>query len=198
MNLARRHRRGFTLFEAMLAISLAAAAGAAMLLGTTSALQTSDEALKQVIAAGMAQQLMDEALGCMYCAKGVTPYDSYLGCSVDEDGGQGRERYNDIDDFHNVRYSPPADPYGIALGNDDGLGGVRPPELRAPEGIIGQWRQEVDVYYVAPPDLSIRRTNTNPSDYRAVEVRTVELLPGGGRRELASLKRVVVYVPPLP
>ena len=187
----------FTLVEALLAISVAALAGSVLLLGITSSLQTTDEALQQTIANGMAQQLMDEVLGGRYMELGCTPYDTYLQPGSVEKAPGTRELYDDIDDYNGVRSQPPTDPWGIELGKDDGEGGERHPDFQAPAGFFDNWRQEIDVYYVGQSDLTTRLPAGQVSDYRAVVVRIVYVDPERGERVLAELRRVVAYVPPI-
>lgn len=190
-------RPAFTLVEATIAVALAVTAAGVLLMGVSSSQQTADEALKRTIATGIAEQLMDEILGKRYCADPNNGYETSLSRSSWEATGQGRERYNDIDDFNGVRTQPPTDLYGVALGTDNGEGGQRHTMFQAPSGLMSKWRQEVDVYYVRETDLTTRLTGQT-SDYRMVEVRITEEVPGIGRREWAKLKRVVAYVPPLP
>ncbi len=175
MNFSPPYRRArvaaaFTLVEALLAISVAALAGSVLLLGITSSLQTTNEALQQTIANGMAQQLMDEVVG---------------------------GRYHDVDDYDGVRRQPPTDPWGIELGKDDGEGGQRHPDFQAPAGFFDNWRQEIDVYYVGESDLTTALPAGQIRDYRAVVVRIVYVDPERGERVLAELRRVVAYVPPI-
>ena len=187
----------FTLVEALLAISLAALAGSVLLLGVSSSLQMSDEALQQVLADGMAQQLMDEVVGGRYQAVGIGPYQISFSPSAYELGGSGRERYDDIDDYHGLRSQPPTDLWGVELGKDDGEGGERHPNFQGPAGFFDNWRQEVDVCYVGRSDLTTALATGQVSDYRAVVVRIVYVDPERGERVLAELRRVVAYVPPL-
>jgi len=188
---------GFTLVEALLAISITALAGSVLLVGTTTTLQTADEGLYQSIANGMAAQLMDEVAGNRYHAIGVDGRQIDLGPTSYERRGSGRERYDDIDDFNGWRSAPPEDPWGITLGIDDGEGGKRHPAFCAPTRIFQNWRQEVDVYYVDEADLTRRLPFPQTSDYRVIEVRILHDDPQRGSRELAQLRRVVAYVPPL-
>jgi type II secretory pathway pseudopilin PulG len=187
----------FTLVEALLAISVAALAGSVLLLGISSSLQMTDEALQQVVADGLAQQLMDEVVGGRYHAVGVGPYQIVFSRSAYELAGSARERYDDVDDYHGLRSQPPTDPWGIELGKDDGQGGVRHPNFQGPAGFFDHWRQEVDVYYVNQSDLTTKLAPGQVSDYRAVVVRIVYVDPDRGDRVLAELRRVVAYVPPL-
>jgi type II secretory pathway pseudopilin PulG len=194
----RRPPAAFTLVEALVAISITVIGGTALLLGISSSLQTTNDALEQTIAMGLAQQLLDEALGTRYyAASGGDPYQTYLGPSSYEEGGTGRERYDDIDDFNAIRSKPPVDPWGIELGTDDGEGLQRNSNFWAPRRLFENWQQEVDVYYVDEADLTTRLSGGQVSDYRVVEVRIVLVDPERGRRELAKVRQVVAYVPPM-
>jgi type II secretory pathway pseudopilin PulG len=193
-----RRRAAFTLVEALVAVTIAAVAASALLMGIHSSLQTTEAAMQQTIAAGMAQQLMDEVVGNLYCAPGTTGYDTSFSHSSWEGQGTGRERYNDIDDYHGERATPPKDPWGVVLGKDDGKGGQRHVAFQAPSGYFDKWQQEIDVYYVRETDPGVRLPSGQTSDYRAVEVRIVDIKPDGARRELVKLRRVVAYVPVLP
>lgn len=193
----RPSRRAFSLIEAVIAVGLTVMAAGTLLMAVSTSQQTTDEALRQTIAAGMAEQLMDEILGQKYCADAYFGYETNLSRSSWEAAGNGRERYNDIDDYNLVRTQPPTDLNGIALGRDDGLGGVRAAALQANTGLISRWRQEIDVYYVTEANPA-QRLAGGTSDYRVVEVRITEEIPGVGRRQWAKLQRVVSYVPPVP
>ena len=187
----------FTLVEALVSITIASLAASVLLLGSTSSLRSTTEALQQTVAAGMARQLMDEVVGGRYAALGSGGHQIWLGPSSYEEQGSGRERYDDIDDYHGFQSSPPEDPWGIEIGKDDGEGGERHPGFQAPAGFFDHWREEIEVYYVAESDLTARLPAGQVSDYRAVEVRIIYDDPDRGRRELASLRRDVAYVPPL-
>jgi type II secretory pathway pseudopilin PulG len=195
----RRQRlaAAFTLVEALLSISVAALAASVLLLGITSSVQTTDEALQQTIAGGMAQQLLDEVVGGRYMELGCSPYDTYLCPGAAETAPGTRELFDDIDDYNGFRSRPPTDLWGIGLGKDDGEGGERHPDFQAPAGFFDNWREEIDVYYVSPSDLTAGLAAGQVSDYRAVVVRVLYVDPEGGERVLAELRRVVAYVPPL-
>ncbi|MEE8452850.1 MAG: type II secretion system protein [Thermoguttaceae bacterium] len=204
----RQAQAAFTLVEAMLAIAFTAMAGSVLLLGIGGSVQTTSDALHETVAQGMAQQLMDEVLGGRYAELGSDGYAVTLGPSAEETGGAGRELFDDIADYNLLRTRPPQDPWGIDLGKEDGQGSTRHVDFWAPADRAGAdvgrisffagWRQEVDVYYVAESDLTLRLPAGQWSDYRAVEVRIVQEVAGGSLRELAKLRRVVAYVPPLP
>ncbi|MBN1396030.1 MAG: type II secretion system protein [Pirellulales bacterium] len=188
--------RAFTLVEALVTISLAAVAGCALLLGTSASLQTTDEALRQTLAQGMAQQLIDEVVGGRYAAVGAGPQQYPLGPNAAEAAGD-RYFYDDIDDFNGFSSQPATDPYGVELGTEDGEGGQREAAFRCRDGFFQHWRQEIEVYYVSESDPTVRLPEGQRSDYRAVEVRLIYDPPDRGPRELANIRRVVAYVPSL-
>jgi len=190
-------RPAFTLVEALVAITITAMAGSVLLLGTTVSLQTTTDSLRETIAAGMAEQLMDEIVGCRYAAVGAGGRQLDLGPSAYESQGQGRSRYDDIDDYDTFQAGPPRDPWAIPLGTDDGEGDRRYPSAQVPEGFFDNWQQTVNVYYVDPTDWTARLPDGRTSDYRAIEVRIFYNDPQRGSRELAHLRRIVAYVPEL-
>ena len=189
-------RRGFTLIEAMVSTTIAALAGAALLQGIYSSIGSTKSAQEQTIAAGLAQQMMDEIAGKIYCAVRNSPYETSLGPSAAEQAGAGRSLYNDIDDFNGIRSGPVKDPWGVAVGDDDGKGGSRHPSMRVASSLT-KWRREVDVYYVSNSDLKTKLGAGLTSDFKMVEVRVYIDDPSGARRLLATLKRVFAYVPTL-
>jgi type II secretory pathway pseudopilin PulG len=192
-----RPRAAFTLIEAVVAISITALAGSALMLSSTASLEATRDARDQTIATGLAQQLMDEAMGNRYMEYGTTAYQTTLGPGSDEMGGT-RDPFDDVDDFNGVRTQPPKDAKGIPLGTDNGVGGQRHANFQIPASALGNWRQEVDVYYVSASSLTTRLPAGQTSDYRAVEVRIMYTDTTGATRELAKLRRVVAYLPPLP
>ncbi len=185
----------------MVAVTVAAVAGSALLLGVYSSLQTADHALEATVAMGMAQQLMDEVAGARYCdykeSDGVltdVPYNTVLKPSVLDAAPGTRERFTDSDDFNGFQSQPPTDRWGAILGTDDVDGNSRHPNFQAPTIYYNNWRQEIHVYYVDDEDLSQRLPAGQVSDHRAIEVRIVAVNSDGGERELASLRRVIAYV----
>ncbi len=193
---ARRAAGGFTLVEALVAMSITVMAASLILLATETSLRTSDDAVDTTIAAGMAQQLIDEIMGQRYRAIGIDPYQYPLGPNSWEQQGKGRERYDDTDDYHGLVARGAKDVWGKPLGEGDDIGGLRHPQFRVPAGYFGKWRQEVEVYYVNESNPSLRLAPNRASNFRAVEVRISREMPDGSLRPLAKLRRVYAYVPP--
>jgi hypothetical protein len=120
-----------------------------------------------------------------------------MGASPWEKSGQGRERFNDIDDYNGLRFEPPIEVYGTAIGTGDGTGDLRHPSFQVGQDYFGNWRQEIDVFYVDPNDFTRNLPAGSRSDYRAIEVRIVREQPDMDPRVLAKLRQVVSYVRPL-
>jgi hypothetical protein len=179
------------------AIALTAVAGSVLLLGTTTSVQSADHALQRSVAYGMAQQLIDEVVGCRYMELGGSPYDTTPKPTASEAATGTRQLFDDIGDFNGYRCQPPKDCYGITLGTDNGQGGLRSSAFQCGAASFQNWRQEIDVYYVSDTNLTTPLPAGQTSDYRVVEVRIIYNDPNGGCRELAKIRRVVTYVVPL-
>lgn len=188
-------RSAFSLIEAMIAISIMAIAGGAIMLALTSATQTTQMSAESTIAMGIADRLIDEVVGKRYAAAGAGPYQTTLTANSWELAGQGRERFDDTDDYHGFIAQPVEGVGGLELGQGDENGTLRPENFRLPSGYFSSWREEIEVYYVGATDQSIRLPTGSTSDFRAVEVRIVRVNPDGSDTELANLRRVYAYVP---
>jgi prepilin-type N-terminal cleavage/methylation domain-containing protein len=186
-------QRGFTLVEAMAALTIISVAASALLLGISSTLESSTAAVEQAIAHGMARQLLDEVASLRYCEPGSL-YGT-LGPGAGERNGASRTGFDDVDDYDGLRQQPPTDRFGIPLGEENGVGNRRTERHRMPTAFFSRWRQEVDVYYVRPANFSSPVAGT--SDYKAVHVRIVRDDPVRGPQELVHLTRIFSNVPSL-
>jgi type II secretory pathway pseudopilin PulG len=188
-------RAGFTIAEAMVAIALISVAGSALLLDTTSLIATTDVGMRQAIANGLAQQLMDEIAGMRYMEPGDSPTKPTLGPNSGESGGPGRSQFDDIDDYNGYASQPPVDRYGTPLGTEDGDGTPRYPGLQLNSGALTKFKQQVSVFYVQNTALTTPLKSGSTSYYRAVQVNIVYQDPALGPQTLATLIRVFTYVP---
>jgi type II secretory pathway pseudopilin PulG len=191
-------RSGFTLVEALVATTVLALCGAAVLLGLSVSLQTTTASAEETMAIGLAQQLMDEIAGARYHDLGGTPTDTPMGASPAEKAGQGRRLYDSIDDYNNYNKegsSIPMDFWGVPLGSDDGAGGQRHSLMRLPATHFAAWRRTVSVGYVNIDNPSVDLPTSNSSNYRAVEVVVSYNDPETGSREVAKLRRVFANIP---
>ena len=195
----RPGRRGFSLVEALVALTIMALAGSVLLLSVESSLETTTDAVDRTIADGIAQQVLDQALTEKYtesAGSGLTLLEILgpLGPAADELLGVGTSLFDDVDDYAGYIAQPVKDEYGEVLGTGDDSGGLRSTTFRIPSGFFQQWRYRVKVYYV---DASDHRTESSSATaYRAIEVFVEKLGEGGRVIPLASRKRIVTYLPP--
>ena len=161
-------RRGFTLIESLVSVTLTVVAGCAALWRVRLDRQH-ETALEQTIAMGLAQQMMDEIAGLKYCEDYTQPYQWPFAANATELAGTGRSLFNDIDDYVGLRYQPPVDRWNIPLGNENGSGGLRYQNFRIAT-YLTNLRVEIDVYYVSNTDLTTALASGQTSNYRAVEV----------------------------
>ena len=193
----RLARRGaFTLVEAISALAITGMAASVVLLAMESSVQSAADSVNQTIAQGLADQILDEVLGNRYCETGVSPYQYPMGPNAVEQNGTGRERFNDIDDYHRFQARPAEDRFGVALGQGDGAGGLRHAQFRVNNDFFARWRIRIDLSYVAENNLSTPLNGSATSDYRAVEVTIEHVSDSGQVRELAAARRVVAYIAP--
>ena len=190
-----RQRSAFTLVEAVVSTSITAVAGAALLLGVSSALETTNDVMDQAIAQGIADQLADEIAGKRYAAVGVGAYQTDLGPSAYEAAGVDRERYDDIDDFSGYTAKPACDDWGVMLGLDDGQGGQRQTNFQISPTFFSNWRATTSVFYLNANNLSQALAQGQTSDYRCALVQIYVDDPQRGSRLVATSRRVFAYVP---
>jgi len=181
----------------MLAMSIVAIAGSAILIGLANSLDTTHDSLERTVASGIARQLMDEICGKRYAGAGIGPYQAVntFGPNSWENSGAGRSRYDDVDDYHNYSSKPPKDPWGIALGQDDRDGSQRHPNFHISSLQLANWREQVHVWYVNESDFAVKLPSYQTSNFRAVEVRVFIDEADGSTREVAFLRKVIGYVP---
>jgi type II secretory pathway pseudopilin PulG len=189
-------RRGFSLVEALVSLTLIGLAGAVLLLATETSVNATADAVEQTQAAGIARQLVDEILGLRYMAQGASPYQTPLTANSWEKQSQGRERYDDTDDFNGYQAQPAEDTWGVELGRGDWFGNQRAPGFQLRSGHFSRWREVVEVYYASEEDPAQRLLSNATSNLRAVDVRIYRDTPQGSSRELSRLRRVYAYLPP--
>ena len=197
-----RTHTGFTLIEALVAISIMALAGSVLLLAAQTSLDATDDAAKQAIAQGICDQVLDEILSKRYMEAG----DAYDKNVLNANSGEStRQLWDDTDDFNSYSVQPIQDTYGQTLGNGDDAGGTRHANFKIVNGFFAKWRLRVDIYYVSSSDLSLRLDNpavaaggtlTTTSGYRCAEATVDYQDTDGTYRTLAKGRRVYAYMPP--
>lgn len=192
---AKNRAAGFSLVEAMVAITITAVAGSVLLLAIETSLRSATGSAEQTAAQGIAKQLVDELLGMPYMDPDTTsPYQTSLTGSAWELGGAGRERLDDTDDYNQYSAKPVEGLFGVELGQENGHGGLRHPAFRMPGNSFSNWRAEIEIYYVDADAPAVRLASGQTSNYRAVEVRVYRDEPDGTSRPLAQIRRVYTYV----
>ena len=195
----RRRRPGFSLVEALIALSIMALAGAVLLLSVESSLENTADAVDRTIADGIAQQMLDQILTKKYVENAgaggaLADVLAGVGAALDELTGGGTELYDDVDDYNGYTANPPEDIYGQPLGTGDNAGGQRLANFRVPGAFFQNWRMRVQVYFVDPNDHRI--VSGSATAYRAVQVLVERLEADGSAIPLADRKRVITYIQP--
>jgi type II secretory pathway pseudopilin PulG len=194
---ACRIRSGFSLMEAIIAVSITALAGSVLLLAVESSLTTTTDATERALAEGLAEQLLEEIVTRRFAEPGTDPVSGTLGRDSGETSATQRLQFDDTDDYHGYAAQPPQDFGGKELGQGDDQGNLRHPNFRLSTSALANWRQEVAVYFVDPANPT-QRLASSTSAYRAVEVTIQHVERDGSRRPLAQRRRVYVYLPPTP
>lgn len=195
MRTAATTRKGFTLVEALVSLTVIAMSASALLLAVQTTVQARTDAMQQTIAVGLARQLIDEVLGQPYHSPDGGPMEYPLGPTGYEDAGRGRERFNETGDYNGYVAQPPVDIWGIPIGEGDGKGGRRHTNSRVAPSFLNDFRQVIEVYYVSDINSSIRLGPGDTSTFRAVEVRILRVNSDESTTELARLRQVFAYVP---
>lgn len=192
---AAKRRGGFTLVEAAMGLAIVGIAGASVLLTTTDAIKTNDDAIQRQIANGLAQTILDELSGMRYMESGSNAYDTFLGPGSPEVAAGGRILFDDIDDYNGVRSQPSGDRWGIALGSENGDGTARHAAFQTSATYFSRWQTQVDVFYVQSSALNAPLASGVTSDYRTARVKVIYNDPLVGAIELVNLTRTFAYVP---
>ncbi|MEX0866526.1 MAG: type II secretion system protein [Pirellulales bacterium] len=189
-------RNGFTLAESLVAMTILAISGSALLLGVSSSLQHAEHAREQTIATGVAEQMIDEVLGKLYMAPGGSPLQWPMSANGWELAGDGRSRFDDTDDYHGYTAEGLENIYGVPLGSGQNGAGLRHENFRVREGYFDDWKQEFELYYVDEDNPQTRLPNGAVSYMRCVEVRISRKIEENVYRNLVTMKRVFAYIPP--
>ena len=116
---------GFTLIEALIALSITSLAGAVLLLSVQSSLGTTIESVERTIADGVAEQTLDEILTKRYVGQGDPPLLVTLGALTNELLGLGTSLFDDTDDYNGYIAQPLKGLFGEVLGTGDDNGNLR-------------------------------------------------------------------------
>ncbi|MBW3540247.1 MAG: hypothetical protein KY476_08250 [Planctomycetes bacterium] len=170
-------RRAFSMVESLLAVAVAAIAGAALLNSLAAGVRTASDAAASLVARGLAQQMMEEIAGVRF-----------PDAQSSRRTGSHRASFESIDDYGGWSAQPPVDRQGIPLGLLS----------RASRELLGRLRRSVVVERVEPSGTNGWSVVTRHTDYRRVTVTVTLAMDRAGERTLAFLTRIFSYVPPAP
>jgi type II secretory pathway pseudopilin PulG len=185
---------GFSLIEALVALTITSLAGAVLLLSVQTALDTTVEAVDKTIADGIAQQMLDEILTKRYIGPAESPLATTLGPLTSELRNLGTSLFDDVDDYSGYVARPLTGIFGEILGTGDDNGNARQQSFCVRSDYFQNWRLRVDVYYVDPTNHLLR--SASPTNVRMVEVNVELMRANGAAFPLANRKRVLAYVAP--
>lgn len=184
-------RAGFSLVEALIAVTLTTTAGAALLNIVFVSQRAVEENLRASVAAGMAEQLMQEIV--------QSPIPS--GPSTMAPAGSPRSSFDDIDDYSGYVACPPLSRNGQTLGAEgssaDEVATARVAGMNAQLTWLATFQQEAIVEKVVPSGTTWVAT-TAAGDYRRVTVRIRDVRDSNNPVVRAELVRIFAYVAPAP
>lgn len=187
----RAARPGFSLAEAMVAVSVATVAGSALLTAVGTTVRTSTDVARRTMAQGLAEQLADEVSAA-----------PFPGASNPAPSGPGRSGFDDIDDYGGWSEGPPQARDGSLLGSTcmspGGSTPMRPPVLQPSSGHLDRSTRSVVVERIEPSGTSDWVVTTQDSPYRRVTVRVTMLDEFDRPEVLAEIVRIHSHVPSAP
>jgi len=203
-------RRAFSLLEAMVSLTLLTMIAAVLIGAAQSAANSVSMSMDEFTAEGIAQQVMDEAMGYPYVDQSFTASNpnaveiTAMGNSQNS-GSRYGNGWGDIDDFNGATPTstyvnqPPTDCWGATYGlgagtNTSGNPDLRNPSFQLSNTYFSNWQLQTNCYYVSPTDFTQQLT-TGTSWFRALEVRVYRVLPNGSLLLLRELRRVHCHVP---
>ncbi len=204
-------RRGFSMVEALVAVSVTTIAGAALLTSIGAAVRSSTDATHAAVARGLAEQLMDEIAASRFPDSTTTTLSSAitrtpLSATYLWGSRMTREAFDDIDDYDGWTRRPPVDRQGHRIGTEGALiqGGRRKwhyPRLfhMRPDGrFLQSFTREVQVERIRPDTGSDWTVVSRATDYRRVTVRVKYTDAESHTTTLAEISRIFSYVPAAP
>ena len=189
---SQRKPSGFTLVEALVAVSITAIAGTALLTSIGSTVSAGHETMLQSIAAGLAEQMLDEINSVRFPDGNLT---LFLPST--------RETYDDIDDYRHWSSQPPRHRNGEIIGQETRLvynrykvSRVYP--MRPNPEFLNNFSRSVEVQRVEPDGSNGWNVVYDHTHHRRVIVTVCYTDAKGQTRTLAEVSRIFSAIPPLP
>jgi prepilin-type N-terminal cleavage/methylation domain-containing protein len=194
-------RRGFTLVESVIAMTVLALAGGALLTSMVGAVNSCNDAVYRTVGRGLADQLMDEIAAAQF-PTGVS--------SSPSSSSSVRSLFRTIDDYTGWKESPPQTKSGVILGMDQPSSSAstsmfmmgftdseRPTAMRASSEFINRFSRTVIVERVQPATTGWTVVSQNTS-YRRVTVQVSYSVGASSSQMVSEQMRVFAAVPPTP
>ena len=200
----RRPRRGFTFVESVIAMTVIAIAGAALLTAVASAVTSCNDSVFQAVGRGLAQQLMDEIAASKFPSSTTAASTTTT-----------RAYFTTIDDYSGYTESPPHAKGGDVLGTEQSSATIsyssmmlitpgsssstsRPAALQVPTDFMNRFTRTVLVERVQPSTSGVWTVSTQSSLYRRVTVTVSYAVTADQTRPVAKVSRIFASVPPSP
>lgn len=177
----------------MIAMTVVAIAGAAMLTSVAGAVSSCNDSIFQTVGRGLAEQLMDEVSAARF-PTGNTTYVASV----------SRAAFATLDDYSNLFESPPRTKGGELLGSDQSNGNaststattlmtmtspLRSSSLCASQNFLNRFTRRVVVERVQPNATGGWSVVAQQTSYRRVTVTVLFTTPGRSAQQVAVLTR---------
>lgn len=199
-----RSRRGFTFVESVIAMTVIALAGAALLTSVASAVTSCNDSIFQAVGRGLAQQLMDEIAASKFPSSTTTATATTT-----------RAYFTAIDDYSGFTEHPPHAKGGDVLGTEQSSATIsysammlttpstssstsRPTALQVPTDFMNRFTRTVLVERVQPSTSGVWTASAQSSTYRRVTVTVSYTVSADQTRQVAKVSRIFASVPPSP
>ncbi len=193
-------RRGFALVESVIAMTVLALAGGALLTSMAGAVNSCNDAVYRTVGRGLADQLMDEIAAAQFPTEVPSSPSS----------SSARSLFRTIDHYTGWKECPPQTKSGVILGMDqpsssgststlmtDVTNSERPTAMRASSEFIKRFSRVAIVERVQPAATGWTVVSQNTS-YRRVTVQVLYSVGASSSQLVSEQTRVFAAVPPTP
>ncbi len=188
-NMPRTARKAFSLVEALVASTVTALAGAALLTAVVSTVGSGRQAVWRAVAEGVGQLLLEEISTAPFpTATSTRPLDRST-----------RTDFDDVDDYDGYVDMPPSRPDGQPLGSDslewqEAEPRTRLQDMVANPTLLSRLRRRVRVEPVEPGSNGWRPASSD-APFRRVTVTVQRVDVDGTARTLYQATRILAHVP---
>ena len=179
-------RSGFTLVEALLAVTVTTVAGAALLTSVGAAVMSSTDAAHSAVGYGMAEAMLEEIAAVRFPTSESRPLNRLT-----------RIDFDDIDDYAGWASKPPTNRTGTTLGTEantyDGAN-ARLSTMQSDSGFLASFTREVKVERLLPDAGNGWTVVSHSTNYRRVTVMIDYTDARSNTKMIAKVSRIFSYV----